>query len=108
MCPPRLLVSAVCGLISDVCGFTLRKQLAHRILTVRAGNRRFSPLSALRARTKAPCKMDFHGENAKEREGRLTAPRGRADRKSTAARSTWGPAASPRQKQRHAESRISD
>jgi hypothetical protein len=42
-----------------------------RCLTARAGNRRFRRLSALRARTKAPYKMDVHRGN---RDGRLTAP----------------------------------
>jgi hypothetical protein len=33
----------------------------------RAGNRCYECLSALRAHTKAPYKMDFHRKNAKER-----------------------------------------
>ena len=42
-----------------------------RGVPARAGNRRFRPLSALRAHTNAPYKMDFHRKTL----GRLTAPR---------------------------------
>jgi hypothetical protein len=34
--------------------------ISRKVATARAGNRRFGPLSALRAHTKAPYKMDFH------------------------------------------------
>jgi hypothetical protein len=45
--------------------------------TARAGNRRFWLLSALRAHTKAPYKMDFHRKMQRNAKERLTAPGGR-------------------------------
>jgi hypothetical protein len=39
------------------------------LTTARAKNRRFSPLSALRAHTKAPYKMDFHRKTLRNAKG---------------------------------------
>jgi hypothetical protein len=49
------------------------------VLTARAGNRRFKCLSALRAHTKAPYKMDFHRKTLRNAKGAYP-PRAGADR----------------------------
>ena len=48
--------------------------LSARLPSVRAGNRRFGRLSALRAHTNAPCKTRFTVENAKGAQPRRAGP----------------------------------